>query len=74
MTETVRNKILLVDDNIFFLNILVQEFSRTGLECTMAESAKEAIEILKSDIPDIILSDLEMPGMNGIEFRKYLME
>ncbi|RCH55119.1 response regulator [Mucilaginibacter hurinus] len=74
MAAALSNKVLLVDDNIFFLNILVQEFSRTGLECTMAESAKEAIEILKTEIPDIILSDLEMPEMNGIEFRKYLIE
>ncbi|RYD92871.1 MAG: response regulator, partial [Sphingobacteriales bacterium] len=68
MAQTFRNKILLVDDNVFFLNILVQEFTRTGLDCMMAESAKEAIDILKTDIPDIILSDYEMPGMNGIEF------
>jgi sigma-B regulation protein RsbU (phosphoserine phosphatase) len=73
MTEPSRNRILLVDDNPLFLTILVQAFKKTGLECITANSAQEAIGILKTDTPDIILSDYEMPEMNGIEFRRYLM-
>ncbi|MCC8407408.1 fused response regulator/phosphatase [Mucilaginibacter sp. UR6-1] len=68
------NKILLVDDNLLFLNIMVQAFKKTGWECYTAYSAAQAIEKLRLNVPDIILSDYEMPGMNGIEFRQSLMK
>lgn len=74
MTEAKGNKILLVDDNLLFLNIMVQAFKKTGWECITAYSADEAIEKLETDTPDIILSDYDMPGMNGIEFRRHLMK
>lgn len=74
MTQAKENKILLVDDNLLFLNIMVQALKKTGWECVTATSAANAIEKLNTDVPDIILSDYEMPGMNGIEFRKKLME
>lgn len=74
MTQATPNKILLVDDNPFFLSLLVEGFKTVGMECVIAESAFEAIERLKTFTPDIILSDYEMPGMNGIEFRKHLMK
>ncbi|MCD8739491.1 fused response regulator/phosphatase [Mucilaginibacter roseus] len=74
MTQAKENKILLVDDNLLFLNIMVQALKKTGWECVTAMSAASAIEKLSTDIPDIILSDYEMPGMNGIEFRQKLME
>jgi sigma-B regulation protein RsbU (phosphoserine phosphatase) len=66
-------KVLIVDDNLLFLKIISQGFTKAGFECTVCESAALAIESLKSDIPDAILSDYEMPEMNGIEFRRYLI-
>lgn len=66
-------RLLLVDDNPLFLKILVQAFTKAGFECTSCLSANDGIEFLNSNIPDAILSDYEMPGMNGIEFRKYLI-
>ncbi|RVU02715.1 fused response regulator/phosphatase [Mucilaginibacter limnophilus] len=74
MTQATPNKILLVDDNPFFLTLLVEGFKTAGMECVIADSAFDAIERLKTFTPDIILSDYEMPGMNGIEFRKHLMQ
>lgn len=69
----ITKKLLLVDDNPLFLKILVHAFTKAGFECTSCLSASEGIEYLNRDIPDAILSDYEMPEMNGIEFRKYLI-
>jgi len=65
--------ILLVDDNQLFLKMLSQAFKKSGIDCVIAESGKEALEKLDSMLPDAILSDYEMPGMNGMEFRQQLM-
>lgn len=73
MSNPYAKKIYLVDDNPFFLKILGHAFGNSGFECTLCTSAFQAIENLKNDIPDAILSDYEMPEMNGIEFRKFLI-
>lgn len=67
-------KILLVDDNQLFLKILSHAFKKAGIECLTAESGYEAINLLKTVTPDAILSDYEMPEMNGMEFREHLMQ
>ncbi|MGN6640622.1 MAG: SpoIIE family protein phosphatase [Mucilaginibacter sp.] len=66
-------RILLVDDNPLFLKVLSHAFTKAGFECTTCISANEAIDYLNFNIPDAILSDYEMPEMNGIEFRKFLL-
>ena len=65
--------ILLVDDNQLFLKMLSQAFKKSGIECITAESGKQALDKLNLMLPDAILSDYEMPGMNGMEFRQQLM-
>jgi sigma-B regulation protein RsbU (phosphoserine phosphatase) len=72
--QEVQKKILLVDDNPLFLKMLSKAFDKAGFECTVAESANEAIRKLAIDLPDAILSDYQMPKMNGIEFRKYILK
>lgn len=69
------SKILIVDDNPLFLKMMEQEFRKQGFIVTVKISAESAIESLGTkERPDIILSDYEMPRMNGIEFRRYLMQ
>jgi sigma-B regulation protein RsbU (phosphoserine phosphatase) len=65
--------ILLVDDNQLFLKMLSQAFKKAGIDCVTAESGKKALEKLDSLLPNAILSDYDMPDMNGMEFRKQLM-
>lgn len=67
-------KILLVDDNPLFLKMMAKAFGKAGFECVIAKSANEAISQLATDIPNAILSDYQMPLMNGIEFRKYVLQ
>ena len=60
-------KILAVDDNIVNIKVLSQYLIKQNYEVITAESGEEAIEIFKSDRPDIILMDIMMGGMNGLE-------
>ncbi len=60
-------KILAVDDNIVNIKVLSQYLVKQNYEVIAAESGEEAIEKFKSEAPDIILMDIMMEGMNGLE-------
>lgn len=60
-------KILAVDDNIVNIKVLTQFLLKQGYQVITAESGEEAIEKFQSDRPDIILMDIMMGGMNGLE-------
>lgn len=67
-------KILLLDDEGFILQVISKALTREGFECIIASSVVEAISILQKETPDIILSDFQMPILNGFEFRKIVMK
>lgn len=67
-------KILLVDDVKMNLNVLVAMLSNIGMITISAGSGKEALEILESETPDLILTDLWMPEMNGEELARKIHE
>ncbi|MDH5369225.1 MAG: fused response regulator/phosphatase [Gammaproteobacteria bacterium] len=60
-------RILAVDDNIVNIKVLSQYLIKQDYEVIIAESGEEAIEKFQSENPDIILMDIMMPGMNGLE-------
>lgn len=60
-------KILAVDDNIVNIKVLSQFLLKQNYDVITAESGEEAIEKFQSDNPDIILMDIMMEGMNGLE-------
>lgn len=60
-------KILVIDDESFITKSLKQHLEKNGLEVLTAESGEEGLEAFRSEIPDVVLLDLNMPGMNGIE-------
>lgn len=67
-------KILVVDDEEDILELLEYNLSKEGYDVKTAENGKEAIEIAKSFIPHIILLDIMMPSMDGIEACKRLKD
>ncbi|WP_423146207.1 SpoIIE family protein phosphatase [Rubrolithibacter danxiaensis] len=73
MAEITSKKILLVDDDRFMLQLIYKALTREGFICYQAHSVKKAIELLEKITPDIILSDYQMPDMNGFEFREKVM-
>lgn len=73
--HTLSYHVLCVDDEVFLLGLCRIFLEKTGnFRVDMAESAGEALKMLESGNYDAIISDYEMPGMNGIEFLKKVRE
>ncbi|AYL95857.1 fused response regulator/phosphatase [Mucilaginibacter celer] len=66
-------KILLVDDSPLILKIIGQALEKDGFDCLKAANVQDAMEHLKNEIPDLILSDYQMPDIDGFAFRQSLM-
>ena len=60
-------KILLVDDDIDILEIVGFNLEAEGYEIIKAHNGKEAVQIAKKEIPNLIILDVMMPEMDGIE-------
>lgn len=67
-------KVLIVDDSFLYRRILKKAVDdcRNTKVMDMASNGKEALDILKTKKPDVILSDLFMPEMNGLEFLRII--
>lgn len=65
-------KILIVDDLSVNVKILENIIQAEGHEPLCALSVQRALDIMKQTMPQLILSDFSMPGMNGLEFCKLL--
>lgn len=60
-------RILVVDDEALIANTIVQILNRNGFVAEPAYNGKQAIEIAKLSCPDLVLSDVLMPGVDGVE-------
>ena len=65
-------RLLVVDDDYSIRSILQEYFNKNGYEAKSVESAKSAIEILKAEKYDLVITDLMMTGMNGIELMEFV--
>lgn len=68
-----RPKILLVDDSPLVLLVIGQALEKDGFDSRRAANVAEAMALLKNEVPDLILSDYQMPGTDGFAFRQSLM-
>ncbi|WP_070786727.1 sigma-54-dependent transcriptional regulator [Flavobacterium crassostreae] len=69
-----KENILIVDDNYDMLELLHRNLKAQHFHTYKASSVVEAIEILKFSSIDLLITDLQMPGSNGIELIKYAQE
>lgn len=66
--------VMLVDDEILTLNNLKKALEKEGYEIILAESGERALELLESCRPHLILLDLVLPGISGLEVLKKVKE
>lgn len=59
-------KILLVEDDHLVRDMLVQMLERSGHQVISANNGEEAVEVLKNESPDIMVTDIIMPKKSGI--------
>lgn len=63
----VRLKTLLVDDEEEFLNTMVKRLRKRNLDVNTAREGHEAVNMVSRESFDVVVLDMAMPGMNGIE-------
>ena len=64
------DKILLIDDEADILRVLSMSLKADGYRVVTAASGEEGLELFERESPDIVLTDIKMPGMDGIEVLK----
>jgi two-component system response regulator AtoC len=74
VNEKVAGKILVVDDEIELKNALVDALVKESYEARGCTSAQQALDALREEDFDLLISDLMMPGMDGIELMKVAKE
>jgi len=67
-------KVLIVDDEIEFAKTLAERLQLRGYDAKAVYCAEDTFAIAKSEPPDIVLLDLKMPGMSGIEILMTIKE
>lgn len=60
-------KLLIVDDDLQLLDFLHGLLEPWGFKLTLLKDPKQLWEMLEQTIPDLLILDVEMPGLNGIE-------
>lgn len=60
-------KVLLVDDEVQFVDTLAQRLRLRDLKVDVVYDGSQALEFLRKTEPDVIVLDLKMPGLHGIE-------
>ncbi len=67
MSDLKRTKILIIDDEPLILQSVSCYFDDLGYEVLRAENGQEGLEIFLSVLPDVVITDLRMPGVSGFD-------
>lgn len=65
-------QVLIVDDSLSVRQALAQLMEEAGYEPLLARDGVEAVDVLRKRLPDVVLTDIEMPRMNGLELASYI--
>ena len=61
-----------MDDSELVRKLVIDVLSRSGFDVVTADSGESALMLLASDLPDLVVSDVSMPGMDGYELCRQL--
>ncbi|NGP60704.1 response regulator [Paenibacillus thiaminolyticus] len=67
-----KKKVLIVDDQNGIRVLLMEVFSSEGYSTYQASNGKIALNIVREESPDIVLLDMKIPGMDGLEILKQI--
>ena len=67
-------KVLIVDDSPTEIHVLKTFLEKNGHDVSVAESGEEGIVVAKTLLPEVVLMDVVMPGMNGFQATRQLSQ
>ncbi|MBU1571017.1 MAG: response regulator, partial [Proteobacteria bacterium] len=67
-------KILIVDDEELIVRLLSMSLRSDGYQTVSAFSGEQGLEVFRAEAPDIVVTDIKMPGMDGLELLKRIKE
>ncbi len=69
-----KKKILIVDDNPDLICILQVQLKNMGYDTVQATNGRQAVDIATAQLPDLIVMDVMMPQMNGLQAARLIRE
>lgn len=72
--ENEAKKILIAEDDKKISDFLISELNHEGFETVLAETGRQALEMLETENPDLILLDIILPELNGLEVLRRIRE
>jgi DNA-binding response OmpR family regulator/nitrogen-specific signal transduction histidine kinase len=72
LTDNSKKTIILIDDDLIFLQMTAEIIQNAGIQVYMCNSAIHAIHLIEELTPDLIITDIQMPNMNGLDLLAYI--
>ena len=69
-----KKKVLVTDDDLGIRKFYEIELKREGYDVILASNAQEALASMKDDQPDLVIMDIRMPGMDGVQTMELMLE
>lgn len=72
--EITQKKILMVEDDVFISEVVIQALKKEGFNVLYASKGEEVFSLVKEEHPDLIMLDLALPDMDGFDVLEQIRE